>query len=571
MKYSLTLFCYVLFIFGMCIPLAAQNGGRISGNLEANANIFIRDEAIGAFNTPQYERQLYGGEAWLQLNYSNWGFDVGLRFDMFNNSNLLNPQGSYTDEGIGRWFISKKIKKLGFTAGYIYDQIGSGLIFRAFENRPLLIDNALYGLQATYDLTDNVRLKGFTGRQKRQFDVYGSVIKGFNAEAFFSGGGGEDGKTAWTLAPGVGIVNRTYDDNTVQTIVNTIATYSVVDSIGAQYNNYAMSVYNTLSYGKFTWYVEGAYKTKDVYFDPFATKTNRDGSTSLGKLLNEDGYVVYSTLGYATKGLAVTIEGKRTERFSLRTNPFVALNQGLINYLPPMNRFNTFRLLAYYGVATQELGEQAFQADIKYSPTRKLNFNFNFSNITDLNNDLLFREYFVEALYKYKRKWQLRGGVQVQEYNQEIFQFKPGVGRLGGIAPYGEFLYKFDRKKSIRTEFQYLYTGRGDINSATKEGLFGNSNRDFGNWIFGLVEFSVVPHWVFTISDMYNVDPAKPLVEGRELESIHFPRVDVFYINGGNRFSLSYVKQVEGVVCTGGICRVEPAFSGFRFSMTTSF
>jgi len=60
----------------------------ISGSLEANGNAFIRDERIGAANTPQYDHQLYGGEAWFDLRYTNYGFNVGLRFDVFNNSNL---------------------------------------------------------------------------------------------------------------------------------------------------------------------------------------------------------------------------------------------------------------------------------------------------------------------------------------------------------------------------------------------------------------------------------------------------------------------------------------------------
>ena len=37
------------------------------------------------------------------------------------------------------------------------------------------------------------------------------------------------------------------------------------------------------------------------------------------------------------------------------------------------------------------------------------------------------------------------------------------------------------------------------------------------------------------------------------------------------RFMISYMKQVEGVVCTGGVCRVEPAFSGVKFNLTTNF
>ena len=72
-----------ILLFSFCQLAYAQDGGRIAGNLETNANFFLRDSLIGAANTPQYDRQLYGAEAWLNLTYSNWGFDFGLRFDVF--------------------------------------------------------------------------------------------------------------------------------------------------------------------------------------------------------------------------------------------------------------------------------------------------------------------------------------------------------------------------------------------------------------------------------------------------------------------------------------------------------
>jgi hypothetical protein len=89
-----------------------NDGGRLSGNLELNGNFYIRDSLIGAANIPQYDHQLFGADAWLNLNYSNWGFDFGLRLDVFNNSQLLNPQSSYTAQGIGRWYVRKSMEKL---------------------------------------------------------------------------------------------------------------------------------------------------------------------------------------------------------------------------------------------------------------------------------------------------------------------------------------------------------------------------------------------------------------------------------------------------------------------------
>lgn len=520
---------------------------RLSGNFQSTASFYIRDSAIGAIGQPQYDRQLYGADAWLQLNYSNWGFDVGVRFDLFNNSQLLNPNGSYTAQGIGRWFIKKQIDKLGLSVGYLYDQIGSGIIFRAYEARGLAIDNALYGARVVYDLTPNWRLKAFTGLQKRQFDTYSAVIKGFSAEGFIQP---KDENAKWSLAPGFGVVGRNLDDQTVNTVVNTISTYNVVDSIGARYNTYALTLYNTLTAGDVSWYVEGAYKTGEAYFDPFAIKTNRDGTTSLGKLNFDDGTTLYTSLGYAGHGLGITLEAKRTENFTFRVDPFQTGVQGFMNYLPALTRINTNRLNAYYNAAIQELGELAFQGDVTYAFSRKLRFNVNVSHINNLENELLYREYYFEGFYKYKRKWTLSAGVQIQNYNQEVYEVKPDVPIIKTVTPFAEFLYKFDRKKSIRVESQVMFT-----------------EQDFGNWLFGLVEFNVAPHWSFTVSEMYNFSPTKR-TDGVALS---YPRVDVFYTNGANRYSLSFVKQVQGIVCAGGVCRLEPAFSGVRLSVNSSF
>lgn len=561
MKSQLILLLTALYLLGTQDIIAQQkNQGHFSGNLELNANFFIRDSAIGAANTPQFDRQLYGAESWLQLNYSNFGFDIGLRYDLFNNSNLLNPQGgSFTGQGIGFWYIHKEVGKLGITAGYFYDQIGSGIIFRAYEQRPLLIDQAIYGARLTYEFGDNWKIKGFTGRQKQQFGEYDSIIKGFSVDGFVA-----DTTGKWAIAPGFGVLNRTLDDESMSGLVAVLNTYEPEDVFVPKYNNYAFTLYNTLSSGPFTWYVEAAYKTEDAINDPFGEFITENDTVIGDKFINVTGSVLYTSFSYGDKGFGITLEGKRTENFSLRTNPQVRLNRGIINFLPPMFRVNTYRLTSRYSPATQELGEYAIQADLSYAPNRKWRFNANFSNITDLDGGLLYREVYGSVLYKYKRKWQLIAGVQHQEYNQEIYEFKPDVPIVNTITPFAEWLYKFSRKKSLRIEAQAMLIG-DDKKAGTKQ--------DYGNWIFGLAEFSIAPKWTFTISDMWNVTPGKLSPQDSDGNKLmkHFPRFDIFYVLKSNRFSLSYIKQVEGIVCAGGICRLEPAFSGVRFAVQSTF
>ena len=542
-----------------------KDKGSFNGGFQISSNIFIRDSLIGAFDIPQYDTEHFGGQSWLDLGYKRSGFDLGIRLDLFNNSNLRNPNQSYTARGIGRWHVAKAIGKFDIRVGYIYDQIGSGIIYRAYEERALLIDNALVGGRLIYRINDNWNVRAFTGRQRSLFTQLAPFMRGAAVEGFIDLTSKKEGARSFTLAPGFGIINKTLDDDTMDGIIDVVKTYLDVDRFIPTFNSYAYSLHNTLTFGPFNLYTEAAYKTADPFNDPLAFRTNRDGTTSPGKLVRESGTVFYSSLSYAGHGLGVTIEGKRTENFEYRVDPNLQLLEGLINYIPPMNRQNTYRLTARYSPATQLLSEQAFQADVKYRWNKKLTTSANFSYITDLNSTKLFQELFTEIIYKPSRKWQVKGGVQLLQYNQEVFESKTGVPLVETVTPYVDLLYKLSRKKSIRTEVQFLSIG-DDLKAGTRQ--------DYGDWLFGLVEFSIAPHWSFGISDMYNIGPGKlsPVdVETGEKLALHYPRLDVFYTYKASRFSLSYIKQVEGIVCNGGICRLEPAFSGVNFTATSLF
>ncbi len=138
-----------LIIVGLNFSAFGQDKGVFSGNFQSNFSVFIQDSLIGATEaaSPQYGRQISSSEAWLYLNYDIKGFHFAARYDLFNNSNLLNPSESFTGQGLGFWQIKKNIGDLELTAGSFYDQFGSGAVFRAFENRLIGIDYAVEGLK----------------------------------------------------------------------------------------------------------------------------------------------------------------------------------------------------------------------------------------------------------------------------------------------------------------------------------------------------------------------------------------------------------------------------------------
>jgi hypothetical protein len=219
-----------------------------------------------------------------------------------------------------------------------------------------------------------------------------------------------------------------------------------------------------------------------------------------------------------------------------------------------MTRVNTYRLTARYAAATQDLGELAGQLEVSYRASAKQNFLINISNITDLDGDLLYREVLAEATFKAPRKHTMITGLQLQWYDQERYQGKTGAERVMAITPYIDYLKKIGKKQSVRIEAQYMHT-----------------KQDFGSWVFGLVEVGLAPHWIFELSDMWNIQPYVDDKGHKKNDPLHYPTVGVTYSTGPHRFSARYVKQVEGVICSGGICRLEPAFSGVRLTVASQF
>jgi hypothetical protein len=512
--------------------------GQLSGDFTLQANFYDRDTTIGA-NTTQYLRELSSTESWLFLNYKISGFDFSVRYDAFHNSPLLNPQEAYTNHGIGFYSVQKSIENLEITGGYFYDQFGSGIIFRAYEDRVLGLDYALNGIRLKYSFNENFRMKAFTGQQKCRFETQEQVIKGFNSEMDFNL------SDNFQLFTGAAVINRTLDRKTMDVIADNINADSLNYRFVPKYNVYALSFYNTLRYKNINLYTEYALKTEEAI-------KSKDGS----RFLNKQGHVFYTSLNYSVRGLGLSLQHKRNETFSLRTSPLNDFLDGVINYMPPMAKQHSKTLPARYSISAQDYGEEAYQAELTLSPGKKNTFTLNASYVEDEENLKLFHEFYFEFYRKFNKKMNATFGIQNVYYNKLVYEdhldtLKNGLKEspvVETLTPFMEIVYKMDRKKSLRSEIQYLLT-----------------EEDHGNFLFFLFEFSMAPHYSFSVSDMINTNPQK-LTEIK-----HYPNITLVYTLKQSRFSLSYMKQVEGVVCTGGICRVEPAFSGVKFSLTTNF
>ncbi len=543
-----------LFLIAALVPICIFGQSSFSGSFQSNTNFFVRDSSIGAAGYPQYDNLKIGSDIWFNLNYSNaeLGLEAGVRFDAFLNSILRNPTTPSTSAGLGNFYIKKKFKDFTITGGYIYDQIGRGMIYRAYEERTLGIDNALLGGKVEYDYDQKIHLKIFSGVQKNVFSVYKPIISGFNADANL-----RVGKA--TFQPGVGIVNRSMDQASMNTLLNAI--YATLDSnhrFVPKYNMYAFAFYNTLTVGPLSWYIEGDYKTRDAIYGL--------DSTGNSVLMNKTGNAIYSSLNISKKGLGAIFFFKRVENFTMRTSANETGIQGLLNFEPPVARQNSLRMPSRYFAPSLEQHELAFGTEVTWTPVKKLSFLFNGSYIRDFlfqkaimpGHQNFFAEGSVEAHYKPIRELEVELGFQYVLYNRPIYQGDglniPAEYKVNAYTPFFEITHKLPKKMSYRIELQYQYVPS-----------------DFGQWMYGLFEFNIAPHFSLAASDMWNFKPNTNNVDGIYQVQHHFYSIFASYTHGANRISLNYVKQVAGIVCTGGVCRYEPAFSGVKLSITSTF
>lgn len=512
--------------------------GQLSGDLMLNSSFYNRDTIIGA-NTTQYQHDLSSTDAWLYLNYQINGYAFAVRYDLFNNSPLLDPQESYSKQGLGLYSVSKTIDKLSITAGTFYDQFGTGIIFRAYEDRIIGLDYAIRGIDLKYSFSDNFFIKAFTGQQKNRFDIHNQILKGINIEKGLNIG------DKFQLLPGAAMVNRTLDADAMTLLANEINSYPLEDRFVPKYNMYAFTFYNTLTFKNISWYIEYATKTSEAI-------KSKDGT----KFVNKPGNVLFTDLGYSRKGFGLSLQYKRTETFSMRTSPFSTLNIGVLNYMPPMSKQTSKTLPARYNISAKDYFEEAYHAELTLSPNKTNSFSADYTIVLDDIKGKIFSEVYFDYYRKFNARLKTTIGIKTVYYDKKVYEndlaeYKNGVQEdsiVHAITPFTEISYKLSKNTSIRAEFQYLFT-----------------KQDHGDFLFALLELNIAPTWSFSVSDMVNTKPKKlATVE-------HYFNISAFYTYNQSRFSIGYMKQVEGIVCTGGVCRQEPAFSGLKFGITTSF
>lgn len=549
------------------------DAGTFSGNIQAISQYYQEDSLINAA-LPDH---IMGFNGFTNLNYNRGNFTAGVRFESYLNT-LEGYPTTFKGTGLGYRYANWKNEDIDITIGSFYEQYGSGMILRAYEERQLGIDNALDGVKVKYNPYKGIYLKGLVGKQRHFFNdglTNGNgVVRGFDGEIDVNELFDTLTDSKFRLTLGGSFVSKFNDDNNTPDFI-------LPKNVGAYAARFGMR------YSKFRFSGEYVYKINDPYPD------NQDGRFNY---IYKNGEGLLFNLGYSQKGFAVDLSAKHMDNMLWRsTNVSVGPTDLMIGYLPALSKQHTYNLAAtLYPYSTNARGEVAFQADIMYKIPKKtflggkygtsiaLNFATSYvPNRTFINDSLTRNSYTTtpfsmsdSILYQdfnieIKRKINKKLKFNINYYNL-VFEDRAVL-----VAKHHELIqaqiavldltYKINTHHALRFELQGLWTKASNDSITISNGESVIRKQDQGDWVFGQIEYTFSPHWYVAVLDQYNYGNSVPE------QRLHYALISAGYIKGSHRFSIQYGRQRAGVFCVGGVCRAVPASNGLTFTLTSSF
>jgi len=543
--------------------VAAPNESvRVYGGFESNAQWYLNDKGR---ELPHPEDPLRSNNYFL-INYQYKRWTAGMQIEAYAPNALLNYNPGFKGGGLGLAFLTYKSDKLEATAGYFYEQFGSGLLLRAWEDRALGINTALRGGRVIYQPIDNVRLTALYGQQRSGFEVSNGRIYGFDSDINLSSlfnfemsdlsfGASYVGRYEKLLIP----------DPTFNELTNAFA--GRVNFIHDAF--YLSTEYN--------------YKQEDAVLD---------GQNNIRNNFVKPGNALLVNLGYSREGLGIDATFRRMENMKFLseriptstgdlTTTSLNFNDKVLNFTPSLTKQHHSNLANIYVYQAQakvdflspeimKAGETGGQIDIfydfaketaiggKYGTKVALNFSswYNLPGQYRLQpseyetnffgvGDKYFSDYNIEVKKRLSESW-LTSVYYIHQYYNKLWL--EGGEEVNTDIVTGEATYNFTPSTSIRVEAEHMW-----------------ADADRKNWAGATVEFNLDDHYSFYVWDIYNYgndDSAK---------QTHYYNVGGAYRLGATRVALNYGRQRGGLVCVGGVCRFVPESTGLSLSLSTAF
>lgn len=516
----------VFFLVAGLMASSAQEKGYLTGSFETNNNFYVEDEA----NKSEVRDDRFGSNNYLKFDYYRGQFSAGMQVEGYFPAVTGYPS-ELTKVAVSNLYMNWKDEDFSVTAGTFYDQFGSGLLFRSWEDRTLGLNNALAGARFTYNYEDKVAFKAIWGMPRLGMKISDTQVRGADLSI---------------------AISNFFDWNDLSlsvegSVLNKFEKISVdAEEAGGRPNQIGWSGRLNFDYsgffGKFEYVDQGK---------KLISMTPRKGNAQLVEL------------GYNGRGLGVTVTGRRLEWMSQNITSTSSSSSNLISYVPAMCTQYTYMLTTLHPYNPQvgdastfnfnsgEIGGQVdafynFRRGTKIGGKRGMKVHANFSTYYTIptensSTNLLFRDFSFDVEKQWTKEFKMVLLYSMQEYNPTYGQYK--TTWLSNIFV-ADLLYKFTPTFSTRLELQYLTT-----------------HEDQKDWMAALLEVNFAPHWSIWGSDMINHGDT-----GR-----HYYNAGVSYAKGRTRVALGYGRYRAGMICSGGVCRKIPAYTGANFTVTTSF
>ena len=528
------------------MPLCAQEPSdklRLSGSIQSDILLPEKDDKTGA-ETPDGR---FLTNTYLDLKATSRYVEAGARLEYLKHP-LPGYENDFKGWGIPYAYLKGRYKNAELTLGSFYEQFGSGFILRSYEERSLGVDNSLQGVRLSYRPGAGVAIKALTGRQRRYWNHNKSLMTGADVEWNIDElcKSLQQHNTSVTL--GASYVNKYEKDE----VIMTDPTHRLHLPL---YVN-AFDVRLRVQHRSFNVLAEMAMKTQDPSHD--------------NGYIYRNGYVAMLSGSYSKRGMSLLLQAKRSTNMAFRSSRSMEGSSSFVNHLPPFTMEHTYALAALYPYATRPEGEWAYQAMAaytfpkgsmmggKYGTTAKVNFSHVHSvrrNDTGGSGtdgygspfwawgaSTYYQDMDVQLEKRLCKDTKLNLMYMDQRYNQTLLEGHGGMLRSHIFV--ADVKQKLAPKTTLRVEGQYLSSEDGDK-----------------DWAFGLAELSLAPHWMFTVSDLYNVGNTH----------VHYYQGYVTYSGGAHRLQLGYGRTRAGFNCSGGVCRYIPATKGLTLSYNYNF
>ena len=571
------------------LPAAAQEedgGVSLKGSIQSDVLIPQEDQKIGTGTYKDWGLT----NTYVDLQLLNKYVSAGARFEYLDHP-LPGFEKDFQGWGVPHIYVTGRLKHAELTLGDYYEQFGSGFILRTYEERSLGIDNSLRGARLTLKPVKGVTLKALAGQQRvywhnRSWDkdftylnctdpwIYGADLE-LNVDQWFK----RMDENGSRLTLGVSAVTKHERSEDIVNLRPTGAKDEFgTDILGAYKLNLptdvgAIDVRAQFQKGNYSLMAEYALKSQDPSFD--------------NGYIYRRGNALMLSGSYSKRGMSLLLQAKRSEDMAFRSERSRTGTAAFINHLPAFSQQQTYALAALYPYATQNaLGEWAFQGEFSYTFKRKTALGGKYGTTVKLNashirgidrqplmaagqpvedlqgtkgyttkffrmgHDTYYQDINVQLDKKVTKDFKLNLMYMHQRYKKTIVEGHGGT--INSHIAIAEGKYTINKKLTLRGEAQYLHT-----------------KQDQGDWWYGLLELSVLPHFMFTVSDMYNAKV--PNTDETATSKQHFYMVSGCYTHGAHRLQLSYGKTRAGYNCTGGVCRYVPASKGLQVSYNFNF